>query len=167
MKAYKEIAQKSPLRDYLVSVIKTMPAEAWVPYYNFMALPLPQFVLDHDPIFIDLRTKYSFHAGVVKLPPNTCYNWHTDMARSVAINMLVEDNGQSRCLFRVGEGEISFPFVELKYKPDTYYVFNTKVPHTVLNFSLPRYMFSVEFLDEDRGLTFDELCQFFEVNYGN
>jgi len=47
----------------------------------------------------------------------------------------------------------------LKYEPETYYVFNTQVPHMVLNTTKPRYLFSVEFLEKDRGLTFNELCE--------
>jgi hypothetical protein len=58
---------------------------------------------------------------------------------------MVEDNGL-RCNVE-----------ELKYEPDSYYIFNTQVPHMVLNIEQPRYLFSLEFLEEDRGLTFDEL----------
>ena len=50
------------------------------------------------------------------------------------------------------------PITELNDKEFTYYIFNTKIPHTVFNFSEPRYLFSLEFLDEDKGLTYDELC---------
>lgn len=115
-------------------MLKTVPEAAWIPYYNFMGLPIPKFILDHDPLFFKLSEKYAFHAGIIRLPPNTCYNWHVDTDRAVGINMLVFDSGQSRCLFKAGDGEVSFPIEELKYSPDTYYIFNTKVPHTVLNF---------------------------------
>lgn len=155
---YHAIPRRSTLRAYLLEVTKTVQEESWLPYYNFMALPISNFVLRYDPLFAKLEEYYKFHAGIIKLPPNTCYDWHVDTDRSVSINMLVNDNTDSHCLFRAGEGEVSFPVTRLVYSPDTYYIFNTKVPHTVLNFSPPRYMFSVEFIGADRGLTFDALC---------
>ena len=73
--------------------------------------------------------------------------------------MLLSDDGDSRCLFLNDEPGVVFKTKELFYLPDTYYVFNTQVPHMVLNTAKPRYLFSVEFLEKDRGLTFDELCE--------
>jgi hypothetical protein len=81
--------------------------------------------------------------------------------------MLLSDDGDSRCLFLDGEPGVVFNTQELKYKPDTYYAFNTQVPHMVLNTTRPRYLFSVEFLEKDRGLTFDELCEDIKgINHG-
>lgn len=133
--------------------------DAWVPYYNFDTLPVPAELLLLDPTLKALSKKRRFHAGILRLPPNTCYNWHTDTDRNVALNMLLCDDGHSKCVFAPGTAGLVMPITELKYKPDTYYVFNTRVMHTVFNFSTKRYLFSVEFLDEDRGLTFEDLCK--------
>jgi hypothetical protein len=70
-------------------------------------------------------------------------------------------------MFLSGKPGFVFDVEELKYEPDSYYVFNTQIPHMVLNTTQPRYLFSLEFLEEDRGLTFDELCKDIEgINYG-
>ena len=157
MKPYAAIKHNSSITEGIKKLVYLAPDTAWVPYYNFSALPIPHSCIYQDPFFKKLSEKHQFHAGVLRLPPNTCYNWHVDTDRGVSINMLLEDDGQSRCLFLDGKGGTSFNFVELKYEPDTYYAFNTKIPHTVLNFSTTRYMFSVEFLGASRGLSFLEL----------
>jgi len=134
-------------------------SHSWEQYYNFMAVPVPREILRLDSFMVSLAKKRTFHAGVLKMEPNTCYNWHTDTDRKTGLNMLLSDDGNSRCVFLAGEPGVVFKTQELKYKPDTYYVFNTQIPHAVLNTEKPRYLFSVEFLEKDRGLTFDELCE--------
>jgi hypothetical protein len=131
----------------------------WTQYYNFRAVPVPSEILWEDPFMGNLAEKRAFHAGILRMEPNTCYNWHVDTDRKVGLNMLLSDDGDSRCLFLDGEPGVVFKTQELSYQPDTYYVFNTQVPHMVLNTTRPRYLFSVEFLGDDRGLTFDELCE--------
>jgi hypothetical protein len=131
----------------------------WKQYYNFKAVPVPREILRLDSFLVELASKRYFLAGILKMEPNTCYNWHVDTDRKVGLNMLLSDDGDSRCLFLDGEPGVVFKTQELSYQPDTYYVFNTQVPHMVLNTTRPRYLFSLEFLGQDRGLTFDELCE--------
>jgi hypothetical protein len=136
-----------------------MGGHSWTQYYNFRAVPVPSEILLEDPFMGNLAEKRAFHAGILRMEPNTCYNWHVDTDRKVGLNMLLSDDGDSRCLFLDGEPGVVFKTQELSYQPDTYYVFNTQVPHMVLNTTRPRYLFSLEFLGQDRGLTFDELCE--------
>lgn len=131
--------------------------DQWVSYYNFMALPVPWDIIEQEPLLVALSKKRKFHAGILRMAPNSCYNWHVDTDRHVSLNMLVSDDGSSKCIFAESFGLV-MPITELKYKEFTYYVFNTKIPHSVYNFSEPRYLFSLEFLDEDKGLNYDELC---------
>ena len=86
-----------------------------------------------------------WHCGILRIDANSCYNWHTDTNRKVSINMLLNYNNDSHCVF--GEcNSVQFPITELKYEPDTYYMLDTTKPHMVLNLNEPRYMFSIEFL---------------------
>jgi len=136
-----------------------MNAKDWVEYYNFTATPIPVDILARDKFLVKLAGKRKFHAGILKMDPNTCYNWHVDSDRKVGLNMLLLDDEASRCFFADGQIGVVTKTEELKYVHGKYYVFNTQVPHMVINTTEPRYLFSVEFLDEDRGLTFDELCE--------
>lgn len=128
----------------------------WVPYYNFLVTPVPWQILEKDPFLVALSKKRMFHAGILKMDPNTCYNWHVDTDRKVGVNMLVSHQ-ESQCLFLDGDSGVVVKTKELEYKPDTYYVFNTQVPHMVINTTGSRYLFSLQFVE--LGLTFDQLCK--------
>ena len=145
-------------KDLLAHALNALQ-ESWVTYYNFSALPAPHEILITDPFLLKLAGKRKLRGGILRLEPDTCYDWHVDTDRKVGLNMLLSDDGGSRCLFLDGEPGLVFKVQELKYRPAAYYVFNTQVPHAVLNTTKPRYLFSLEFLEEDRGLTFDELCE--------
>jgi hypothetical protein len=155
---FKPLPAKSAILAQLCEVLETAKASDWIQYYNFHALPVADSVVMKDPVLRQLRAKRAFRGGVLALPANTCYKWHTDTDRRAAVNMLIYDNGNSRCLFAPGEFDVVTSFVELKYAPATYYAFNTQELHTVLNFEAPRFVFSLEFVDKDHGLTYDALC---------
>jgi hypothetical protein len=153
---YKPVGH-STIVPALMELVDKSLVDEWMLYYNFHALQVPRKLVMMDPFFQELAKRYTFHAGVLRMPERTCYNWHTDTNRKVSINMLLRDT-HSDCLFLDDEPGMSFRFHKLLYFPETYYAFNTQVPHMVLNHSGDRYLFSVEFLDGSRDLTFDELC---------
>jgi hypothetical protein len=155
--AYTPVLVESTIANELFRY--ALDSHNWKQYYNFRAVPVPDEILWEDSFMGNLANKRAFHAGILRMEPGTCYNWHVDTDRKVGLNMLLSDDGDSRCLFLDGEPGVVFKTQELSYQPDTYYVFNTQVPHMVLNTTRPRYLFSLEFLGQDRGLTFDELCE--------
>ena len=136
-----------------------LAVEKWAPYYNFDAIRVPINMWTKDPFLLALAKKRDFHVGLLKMNPNTCYNWHVDADRMCGINMLLSQDGLSHCLFLAGSPGVVFETHELKYEPDTYYAFNTQINHMVLNFKKPRYLLSLEFFGKDCRLTFDELCK--------
>jgi len=150
------IAISSTLTKPLLEIAHT--AKEWHKYYNFDVAPVPPELMEQDPVLQFLMSKYRLLGAIARMPENTCYNWHTDTVRQVGINMLLEDGGDSRCMFKGSTEDVAFPFIELPYLQHTYYAFNTQIPHTVYNFTKPRYLLTLEFFDKDRSLTFKELC---------
>jgi hypothetical protein len=163
MKSYYEVATKSIIKDEVFDYAIS-PTE-WMPYFNFEAKPLPADIVLKDNFFVWLSQRYDFIVGVLKLDPYTCYNWHTDTRRGVGINMLLTPNTRSFCAFGVDPNELVFKIEELKYKPNTYYLFNTQSPHTVYNFEATRYLLSVEFVKDKDQLSFEDLVNDIEANY--
>ena len=86
----------------------------------------------------------NYRAGILRMDPYTCYNWHTDDDRKVSINLLLE-HGKSHTVFGAVDSP-NFKVEELEYQAHTYYLLDVTKPHMVLNLDKPRYMFSVEFL---------------------
>lgn len=163
MTPYYEIKLKSSIKDQLFDAAIT-PGE-WVKYYNFDARPIVPDLILQDDFLRWLSTRYEFMAGVLRLDPYICYNWHTDTRRGVGINMLLTPNTRSFCAFGLDVDQLVFKIAELKYKPNTYYLFNTQVPHTVYNFETTRYLFSIEFAKDKDELSFDNLLKDIQTNY--
>lgn len=154
---FKQVNIKSNIADDLMDA--ALSCNNWTKYYSFSAMEVPEELIDSDEFLSELRTIRNFRGGILRMEPNTCYNWHVDTDRRVAINMLLCDDGNSKCVFAPNGFEIVNPIVELKYKPSTYFAFDTKSYHTVLNFSEPRYLFGLEFIGDDKNLTYSELCE--------
>jgi hypothetical protein len=153
MMPFYPIEPKSSIADELLDF--AMSTGAWKPYYNFSAAQVPFDLAFSCPVLADIGAKYSLAVGIVRLDPYTTYDWHVDSRRGVCINMLLNDV-KSQCLFSVGETEATHSFLELKYQPKTYYVFNNQVPHMVINFAESRYLMSVEFQADKNELTFEQ-----------
>ena len=159
-----KIPSQSTIADEVLSI--ALDGEEWMPYYNFIAKPVPDEVLQKDPFLKWLGERYNFIAGVLKSDPFTVYDWHIDSRRGVGINMLLSFDGFSMCLFSTHDEQIVRPILPMQYTPNEYYVFNTQQKHMVLNFDQPRYLFTIEFeLDKD-GLSYDELVNDIKENWG-
>jgi len=153
---YHPLANKSTIVDEALSFAKT--SQAWVPYYNFYVVQVPFDLAFKDPVLHTLGVRHDLAVGVVRLDPNTTYDWHTDTRRGVSVNLLLNDV-KSHCFFSTQENEATHNFVELQYEPHTYYLFNNQVPHMVINFSQSRYLLSVEFKEDKDALTYAQLLK--------
>jgi hypothetical protein len=153
---YFKIPSRSVIAKELLEFAAT--AQNWQDYYNFKAIQVPTEMVAKDLFLMDLLRKHPFVAGIVQLSPYVCYDWHTDTRRGVGVNMLLTPEVKSHCLFTNAEGA-QFSFEELVYEPDTYYLFNTQVRHTVINFYEPRYLFTVEFAENKDQLSFENLLE--------
>ncbi len=163
---YYEIGTKSTIVKELEEF--AMAPANWTPHYNFKARIIPAELIFKDNLFLWLAKRYIFIAGILKLDPYVCYAWHTDSRREAGINMILTPNQRSFCVFTDAkyDEEPVFKIKELAYKPMTYYVFNTKVSHTVYNFESTRYLLSIDFIDtHNKGLTYDILVQDIKDNY--
>lgn len=139
MKPYKQLSRSS-IRAALMQLATT--EQDWISYHEFDTLIVPHWVLAEESAFDRLPP---FIAGILRMEPNTCYDWHVDGKRKGSINMLLNP-ADSLCLFRKSEGHY-FQFEKLDYIPGYYYAFDTQVPHTVINNRNTRYLFSIEFVE--------------------
>lgn len=118
-------------------------AGGWVEYFNFQVVRVPNEVLRSDAFLMDLMGRHPFRAAVTRMDPYTVYDWHIDDVRKVSINMLWEA-GEYVTAFSLG-GDMVKKIMPVTYQAHRFYFFDTQLPHMVMNFSKPRYMFTVEF----------------------
>ena len=163
---YFEIPVPSVAADVMYIRAATAPTNAWIDYYNFKALVVQDdWVV--DPWWQYLYALHPFKAGIIKLEANTYYDWHIDTDRGVGLNLLLNNWNTSHCLFNrnleradsVANGNVNGKFVELKYKPDTFFLFNAQVAHSVYNFGDTRYLLSLDFVENRHEWNYNKLLK--------
>ena len=144
---YKEIDCKSSIMDDLLLIADN--SEPFVEYFNFGIKFVPKDVFLKDSFLKSLHDKHTFNAAILLIRSKNIYNWHIDDNRGASLNMMIRGDN-SHCLFSNEPLEVVNSFIELEYKPSTYYLLNTQRHHSVINFGEDRLMFSIEF-DEDKN----------------
>ena len=144
---YSTIAVKSDgLFDYLLDI--SYNKLNWTEHFGFDLYRLNPDWIIKDSGLNAIHNLYPIsEIGLLRIPPNSSYAWHTDEYRLATVNMLIRDK-HSLCLFGKAKEEYYVDMVQLKYKPYTYYLLNTQEFHSVVNFQEYRYAFSLYFEDE-------------------
>lgn len=155
------------------------PKQDWGIHWYWDHKWLPPDIFLTDPFLFRLAKKVRFKIGILRSDPSYCYDWHTDICRNCTINLLVNPEVDSRCMFskekiiktrKAIEENLyiddhpfvdGFSFHELKYKKNKFYLFNTKVEHAMINYDKKsqRYLASLEFQGEDAKLRYDEMLK--------
>jgi hypothetical protein len=156
---YAELKPKSQIAADILAVAQGQ--DPWMDYYNFQAKVVPPEIVAKDLFMLELAQQHPFVMGVLKMDPNTVYNWHADSRRGCTINMLLTYEDISHCLFSDDPTGVQCNTKELHYRPSTYYLFNTQHQHMVVNGGDTRYLASLEFA-EGQDLTFDILLEEFQ-----
>lgn len=90
------------------------------------------------------------HCVVMEISKNSQVPWHYDFPRKgPALNLLLTPNARSHSLFTYNIPDTS-NLIECKYPAHQFVLYNTDIIHSILNFEIPRYLFSVCF---ERGKT--------------
>jgi len=139
-------------------------------YYNLQAFDIPEKFYLQEPLLEKINSQFKIKVASVYISQKqTGYPFHTDGYRNVTINMLIS-SGISHSLFKIEDWVFEnrlfvaeeWHFEELVFKEKTFYLYNTDLPHGVINFEKDRYMFSIVF--EDNRLTYKELYDWCEKN---
>jgi hypothetical protein len=93
-----------------------------------------------------LFEKWSDSVNIFLLKPWTHYILHQDKFRESSLNLLINfEDVNSLTYFQTSEiyNKLHFEFSNLEYELDSFYLFNSKIPHAVTNFDNPRYLLSI------------------------
>jgi len=132
----------------------------WGEYYAFRAKPLPNKYIEQNKFLTWLNNIYNFELILFYYPPYYIYNWHIDIRRGATLNMLLNFDGDSHCIFckdKEFQDKKTFYFQELVYKPNKFYLFNTQVSHSVYNFDKPRFLIGTEFKEKKDTLSYKKI----------
>ena len=135
------------LPDFIAWAIGEDPV--WESHFGFEAFEIPSEFIELEPALSELNKIWPIgRLGLLKVDGMSVYDWHVDQHRLSCVNMLFSVNSMSHTLFGTQRDHLNKDVVELIYEPDTFYLFNNQVLHTVINLDSPRYLFSLYFEQE-------------------
>lgn len=150
-------SKASTVSKYCADVIESSNS-AWGPHLGWKATPLLLEEVLKEPILAQVHERFPIaNAGVLTMPAHRSYLWHRDGDRGVSINMLISCDHPSFCLFGKAIDVNNVDFKEIKYQAETLYLFNTQWPHSVYNFEKDRYLFSIEFAQSKKELSYQQV----------
>lgn len=141
----------TPKAEYLPDFIRWVLCEPleWQSHFGFDAIELPSTLIEVEPALKELHEVWPIgRLGLLRVAEMSVYDWHVDEYRLSCVNMLFSTGNISHTLFGSQRDHLNKDVIELKYEPDTFYLFNNQVPHTVINLDGPRYLFSLYFQEE-------------------
>ena len=152
---YYKLPYKTTILDHICDLIND--GGAWANYHSFDMKQLSHKKLILDPFLSALFKRHECVALIIKMKPNTCYHWHVDEVRQSGINLLVS-TGKSECLFAVGAVTQHISnIVLLPYESEYYYIFNTQVPHEIINYDQQRFILSIQFTQQN--ISYEDLLK--------
>jgi hypothetical protein len=151
---------KSVISNSVIEKIKNSLPNQWTTTLDqdILNLTIDDFIDDPDmyQTIIDLNAQDRL--SVFRFHPNVCYQWHTDIIREGAINMLLT-GFDSFCAFgTLSSGRRFINLDRLVHEPNTYYLMNVKKFHSVFNFNETRHIISIGVPFK----TYHETCDYFK-----
>lgn len=131
--------------------------DQWANVDGFDMLEIGKSVWSKETVLKTINKVYPIKTCmIIRMLPNTSYNWHQDFYRGVTINMLTT-HSNSHCLFGDTLDRFNDKITELNYEVGYFYLFNTQHRHCVINFDKPRYLFSTVFEQEKDDLSYQDV----------
>lgn len=129
-------------------------------YFGLLVHRLDSEIYLKEPLLAEVNKTHKIsQAGFIKTEPWRNYAWHQDAIRGVGINLLLTPRVNSMVMF--GEGlnndTVEFSIMPFQYEPRQFYLFNTQIMHTIINFDQPRYLFTVDFEEDKESLTYERI----------
>jgi len=110
----------------------TDKANTFLQYYP------PVELFNNNKKLSEVIAKYNLRSTIFTMKPNSIYSWHRDVTRYAAFNCLLGDDPDYLTVFATDMETtrlIYFSSERLIYEKNRFYLFNTQVPHLVVNYS--------------------------------
>lgn len=169
---YYKIKEKSTIREDLLKYAKDYSDWGKYEELNHVFIDSAYFYetfVKNDVFLSKLYKKLPFNGALIHNKPFTVFDWHTDIGanRLTALNMELTIDHHSHTLFSLDRKKVyerACTFVEIEYKPDTYYLLNSAhIDHIVTNFAVDRMLLSITFHDTKISY-FDALGVIMEID---
>lgn len=121
---------------------------------TFKRADVPMEFFKDEPI-LDVMREFGLVPKIFLVEPEHVYNWHRDIYRYAPLNLLVHGNDDYLVMFSHEYPNGKYPFVTYKdydyfpykrliYEDNSFYLFNSQIPHIVINYGTePRYLLTL------------------------
>jgi hypothetical protein len=141
---YLKLNSNSKLKDTLIEFAKK-PTTKWIRKNAFDIAIVPQSLIVNDPVVQEISKRFNSTPIIFKLMPWQFYRFHTDAARSCALNMFLDGEDSQTYFGESTDDEEVTSITEIVYEKNYFYLLNTHMKHAVINRNNIRYMFSMGF----------------------
>lgn len=120
--------------DIINSVQLFIPTATWI-WAPFMTVASNFYVsVNGDTFLKSIVQEFYGQLKLYKFPAHSMYQWHKDREVGCSLNMVLE-NYDSHSFFLKDSDRPTLidNIIELKYKPKTWYLFNSQKTHSVIN----------------------------------
>lgn len=151
------------IKNYFTNNYNTLDWNEHESLWNLALVPLD--ILLANPTLAKINNQFEIEgAGFIKMDPFECYKWHVDFSRGPAINMHMNPLEElSLCLFETKElNKERIKYLPLNYQPETFYLFNTQINHSIITFSRTRYLFTLQFKKNKDELSYHDVRNFWK-----
>ena len=149
------------IQNYFKDNFKNLNWHEHESLWNLALIPLD--VLLQNPILTEINKEFEIEgAGFIKMDPFECYKWHVDFYRGPAINLHMNPLEElSLCMFETEEiNKERVKYLTLNYQPETFYLFNTQINHSIITFARTRYLFTLQFKKSKDELSYYKVRDF-------
>lgn len=145
---------KVPLLEFAKS-----PATNWIRRNAFDIAMVPKSLINNDDVIKTILQKFNATPIIFRMSPWQFYRFHTDAARSCALNLFLDGHDSQTYYGEKTDSEEVTTITELVYDENCFYLLNTHLKHAVINRNNTRYMFSMGFSDTSDYTAVKEFCQ--------
>lgn len=116
-------------------------------------VPLEYF---KDEPILELIHEFNLLPKILLIEPGHIYNWHRDAYRATAFNLMLTQDDQYLVMFAhehkkdsfMPRDYIYFPYTNLNYETNQFYLLNTQIPHNSINYgTVTRYVLSMGYYE--------------------
>jgi hypothetical protein len=122
---------------------------------TFKQHKVPQNYFENEPI-LELIQEFNLYPRILLIEPGYIYNWHRDVYRATAFNLMLTQDDQYLVMFAhehkkdslMPRDYVYFPYTRLTYEPNQFYLLNTQIPHNSINYGTEsRYVLSMGYYE--------------------
>lgn len=132
----------------------------WFSHLDFDVMLLENNLIEKVPLLVQVSSVAAVdRVAILSMPAMSTYDWHIDDHRNATVNLLINNHDTSQCFFGRRIDGNKHSLIELSYKPNTFYLFNTKSEHMVINRGPRRFILSLQFRSKLEYSTIQERLQ--------